>query len=62
MARSQPRCAPPAHSIWNRDAARGMRALLDTLDPADTVVHLHSWTKALSSSVVRAVRAAASAW
>ena len=44
------------HSIWNRDAAQGMRALLATLDPLDTVVHLHSWTKALSTSVVREVR------
>jgi glycosyltransferase involved in cell wall biosynthesis len=45
-----------AHSLWNRDAAVRMRALLATLDPADTVVHLHSWTKALSTSVVRAAR------
>jgi glycosyltransferase involved in cell wall biosynthesis len=42
--------------IWNRTAARQMDALLATLDPADSVVHLHSWTKALSSSVVRTAR------
>jgi glycosyltransferase involved in cell wall biosynthesis len=29
-----------------------MRALLDELEPADTVVHLHGWTKALSCSVI----------
>jgi glycosyltransferase involved in cell wall biosynthesis len=28
--------------------------LLDGLDPLDTVVHFHGWTKALSSSVIRA--------
>lgn len=42
-----------AHSLWNHTAAVRMGALLDQLNPADTVVHLHSWTKALSSSIVR---------
>src|SRR3990172_5132167 len=39
--------------IWNFRAAGLMSALLDSLDPAYTVVHVHSWTKALSSSVIR---------
>jgi glycosyltransferase involved in cell wall biosynthesis len=39
--------------IWNTRARRQIRYLLRSLDPAHTVVHLHSWTKALSSSVVR---------
>ena len=43
-----------ARSLWNRQAARKMAALLRGLSPATTIVHLHSWTKALSSSVVRA--------
>ena len=38
---------------WNFKAARMLRALLRDYDPAATVVHLHSWTQALSSSVVR---------
>ena len=42
--------------LWNLTAARKMRALLAEHDPADTVVHLHSWTKSMSSSVVREVR------
>lgn len=42
--------------LWNGPAARQMRALLTEHDPANTVVHLHSWTKSLSSSVVRAAR------
>ncbi len=44
------------HSMWNRPAAARMSEVLARLNPAETVVHLHSWTKALSSSVVRAAR------
>jgi len=40
--------------LWNRTAARDLGRLLDTLSPRETLVHLHSWSKALSSSVVRA--------
>lgn len=39
--------------VWNLRAQRAMRALLDDLDPASTVIHFHGWTKALSSSVIR---------
>ena len=39
---------------WNRTARARFTALLDQLDPAQTVIHLHGWTKALSPSVVRA--------
>lgn len=39
--------------LWNVTAARALRKLLDAHDPRDTVVHLHSWTKSLSSSVVK---------
>ena len=41
--------------MWNRRAHSEMKKLLATLDPARTVVHLHCWTKALSSSVIAAV-------
>lgn len=41
--------------LWNVPAARALRALLAEHDPSRTVVHLHSWTKSLSSSVVREV-------
>jgi glycosyltransferase involved in cell wall biosynthesis len=40
--------------IWNRSAGRAMREILAYDDPRTTVVHVHGWTKALSSSVVRA--------
>jgi glycosyltransferase involved in cell wall biosynthesis len=39
--------------IWNSRARREIRGLLRSLDPRYTIVHLHSWVKALSSSVVR---------
>lgn len=44
--------------LWNREAALALHALLRDFDPRDTVVHLHSWTKSLSSSVVRATQEA----
>jgi glycosyltransferase involved in cell wall biosynthesis len=43
--------------LWNPTASGRLREVLRDLDPEHTVVHLHSWTKALSSSVVRAARA-----
>lgn len=38
--------------LWNGDAAACLRGVLAGCDPARTVVHLHSWTRALSASVV----------
>ncbi|GAC1305583.1 MAG: glycosyltransferase family 4 protein [Vulcanimicrobiaceae bacterium] len=40
--------------IWNAAAYARLRETLRPLDRAATVVHVHGWTKALSSSVVRA--------
>jgi glycosyltransferase involved in cell wall biosynthesis len=37
---------------WNAKAARTLGSLLDDLDPTLTIVHVHSWTQALSSSVI----------
>ena len=39
--------------LWNQAAARGFETLLQSCDPEHTVIHLHGWTKALSSSIVR---------
>jgi glycosyltransferase involved in cell wall biosynthesis len=41
------------HSLWNRTAARRLAEVLAPLDATRTIVHVHSWTKALSSAVVR---------
>jgi glycosyltransferase involved in cell wall biosynthesis len=40
--------------IWNAPAHAAMRECLSGLDPERTIVHLHGWTKALSSSVIHA--------
>jgi glycosyltransferase involved in cell wall biosynthesis len=40
--------------LWNIKAQRALEELLDTLDVRETIIHVHSWTKSLSSSVVRA--------
>ena len=39
--------------IWNSRAAWSMVEALQGLDPRNTVVHVHGWSKALSSSVIR---------
>ena len=40
--------------IWNVKAARMMQETLGRMDLRHTVIHVHGWDKALSSSVVRA--------
>jgi Glycosyltransferase Family 4 len=40
--------------LWNVKAERLAQRLFSSLDPLDTVVHLHTWAKALSSSTTRA--------
>ncbi|WHZ15572.1 MAG: hypothetical protein OJF52_002416 [Nitrospira sp.] len=39
--------------LWNLRSGSAMERVLASLDPGRTVVHLHGWTKCLSSSVVR---------
>lgn len=45
------RLAAAARGIWNRRAARRLRALAAQCDPASTVLHCHGFIKALSASV-----------
>jgi glycosyltransferase involved in cell wall biosynthesis len=40
--------------LWNFKAEETMVGLLTSLDTENTIIHVHSWTKALSSSVIRA--------
>lgn len=42
--------------LWNLAAARTIRDVLDELLPSETIVNIHSWTKALSCSVIDAVQ------
>lgn len=39
--------------LWNVRAARALAALLATLEPRRTIIHLHGFTQALSTSPVR---------
>lgn len=40
-----------AQWLWNARAARRLREILRRCDPADTIVHVHGWAKALSPSI-----------
>jgi peptidoglycan/LPS O-acetylase OafA/YrhL/glycosyltransferase involved in cell wall biosynthesis len=42
--------------IWNLKAARATRAILETLPRDRTIVHLHGYTKALTTSPIRIAR------
>ena len=44
--------------LWSRATYDKLRQLLCGFDPGDTVVHVHSWTHALSSSVFTACKRA----
>jgi glycosyltransferase involved in cell wall biosynthesis len=48
--------AAALRGLWNLPAYRRLKGLLATVNPTDTVVHLHSWTKALSPSVIQGAR------
>lgn len=41
--------------LWNAAAEHGLASLLASCDPAETIVHVHSWAKALSPSIGRAL-------
>ncbi|MCD7741495.1 MAG: glycosyltransferase family 4 protein [Ruminococcus sp.] len=45
-------------ALWNRTAYKQLLELLKELNPEETVVHIHGWTKALSSSVFYAAKRA----
>jgi len=42
-----------SQGLWNPSAARELSKLLSARNPDKTIVHVHGWCKALSSSVVR---------
>ncbi len=45
------KAAAALQGIWNTEAARRLRELLDGLPRARTIVHVHGWAKALSPSI-----------
>ncbi len=44
------------HGIYNRNVYRQASEFFRTLDPEETVLHVHSWTKVLTSAVFRAAK------
>lgn len=44
--------AAMVQGLWNAKSMREFHALLSKLDPSETIIHVHTWTKALSSSVI----------
>ena len=42
------------NGIYNRNAYKKLKELLRTLNPDETIIHVHGWTKVLSSSVFKA--------
>ena len=42
--------------IYNRKSYIKLNELLDTLDKNETIIHVHGWTKALSSSIFKSIR------
>lgn len=54
IAKDPNRLRAVVQGLWNAEAGRRMADLLRGLDPLKTVVHVHGWTKALSSSPIAA--------
>lgn len=57
-AAGRSKIAAAAQGFWNARAGRELSRLLAGLDPASTVVNLHSWTHTMSSSILESVRRA----
>lgn len=54
IAEDPSRMRAAAQGLWNMEAGRKLSLLLSGLNPSDTVVHVHSISKALSASAVHA--------
>jgi glycosyltransferase involved in cell wall biosynthesis len=57
LVTEESRIRAAVQGLWNERARTQMSELLRPLDPNRTIVHVHGWTKALSSSVFFAARA-----
>lgn len=43
------------YNIYNKKAKKMLKNLLKDLDPKETIIHVHGWTKSLSSSVFKCI-------
>lgn len=57
LASASNRAAVALQAVWNRKAESGLNALLTELKPGKALIHIHSWSKALSPSVFAAAKA-----
>jgi glycosyltransferase involved in cell wall biosynthesis len=55
IAKDPNRIRAVLQGIWNLKAYKRMVKLLKASDPNNTIFHIHSWTKSLSSSVIRPI-------
>lgn len=53
IAKDPNRLRASFQGLWNFKAASVLEKLLQEYDPEKTIIHVHSWTKALSSSTIR---------
>ena len=42
--------------IYNKKAENGFAEVLEKLNPSETIIHVHTWTKALSSSIFQVAK------
>ena len=42
--------------IWNKKAEKFMKKILNGMSPADTIIHIHTLSKAISSSIIPAIK------
>jgi glycosyltransferase involved in cell wall biosynthesis len=52
ILKNSSRMSAATQGVWNFRAARILGKILEDLPPKSTIVHLHGWTKALSSSLM----------
>ncbi len=55
IATNRNRISAIVQGIWNKKAGEAMARLLNNYKNMRTIVHLHIWTKSLSSSIVREI-------
>lgn len=54
LIRARRNPATTVQGLWNLQAVRAARQMLSGCDPKHSVVHIHGWTKALTSAPIRA--------
>ena len=53
LIRNPSRLEAVVSGLWNSHSRSALRGVLEALNPAESVIHLHTWTKSLSASVIK---------